>query len=93
MTTLSSVSNLQGWRAGLLWFPDPQNPKAQHETDGLLVTGQSANGIVRIPGQGLPPSGRHQQGALILKLVAEKGAKDGRVRSRLRRFATDWQTA
>ena len=47
MTTLSSVSNLQGWRAGLLWFPDPLSPRPLHETDGLLVTGQSADGIVR----------------------------------------------
>jgi guanine deaminase len=41
-------SHLQGWRAGLLWFPDPQVPQARHETDGLLVTGQSADGIVRV---------------------------------------------
>jgi curved DNA-binding protein len=40
------------------------------------------SGIVKIPGQGLPPNGRHQQGALILKLVPEKGPKDGRVRSK-----------
>ena len=40
--------NMQGWRAGLLWFPDPQSPKARHETDGLLVTGQSTDGIVRV---------------------------------------------
>ncbi len=46
--TLESLSNLQGWRAGLLWFPDPQHPKAQHETDGLLVTAREADGIVRI---------------------------------------------
>ena len=43
---------LKGWRAGLLWFPDPHSPKAQHETDGLLVTGQSADGIVRIQALG-----------------------------------------
>jgi guanine deaminase len=38
----------QGWRAGLLWFPDPLSPHAQHETDGLLVTARDADGIVRI---------------------------------------------
>lgn len=51
------------------------------------------NGIVRIPGQGLPASGRHKQGALLLKLVAEKGDKESRVRTGRRRFGVDWQTA
>lgn len=51
------------------------------------------NGIVRIPGQGLPASGRHKQGALLLKLVAEKGDKETRVRSRVRRLAPDGQPA
>jgi hypothetical protein len=44
---------------------------------------------VRIPGQGLPQSGRHKQGALILKLVPEKGPKEGRIRSKLK----DWAAA
>ena len=48
MTAPPAVSHLQGWRAGLLWFPDPQQPQAQHESDGLLVTGQSADGVVRV---------------------------------------------
>ena len=48
MTAPPAVSHLQGWRAGLLWFPDPEQPQAQHETDGLLVTGQSADGVVRV---------------------------------------------
>ncbi len=48
MTALPSVSHLQGWRAGLLWFPDPQNPQAHHESDGLLVTEREADGVVRI---------------------------------------------
>ena len=51
------------------------------------------NGIIRIPGQGLPASGRHKQGSLILKLVAEKGAKESRMRMRLRKSPTDRQTA
>ena len=48
MTALPPVSNLHGWRAGLLWFPGPQHPTARHESDGLLVTGHSADGIVRV---------------------------------------------
>jgi len=48
MTALPSVSHLQGWRAGLLWFPDPQSPKTRYVSDGLLVTGQSPDGIVRV---------------------------------------------
>jgi guanine deaminase len=42
------LTELRGWRAGLLWCPDPQSPLAQHETDGLLVTGRSPDGIVRV---------------------------------------------
>ena len=52
MTALPSVSPVQGWRAGLLWFPDPQNPVARHESDGLLVTAREADGIVRIQALG-----------------------------------------
>lgn len=52
MTGLPSVSHLQGWRAGLLWFPDSQSPKARHEGDGLLVTAREADGIVRIQALG-----------------------------------------
>ncbi len=48
MKDLHAVSHLQGWRASLLWFPDPQRPQARHESDGLLVTGQSPDGIVRV---------------------------------------------
>ena len=48
MSPNKTLTNMQGWRAGLLWFPDPQSTKARHETDGLLVTGQSADGIVRV---------------------------------------------
>ena len=35
------LTERQAWRASLLWFPDPTQPQAQHETDGLLVTGQT----------------------------------------------------
>ena len=52
MTALPSVSPVQGWRAGLLWFPDPQDPVARHESDGLLVTAREADGIVRIQALG-----------------------------------------
>ena len=42
------MTELQGWRAGLLWFSDPQSPILCQESDGLLVTGRSADGIVRV---------------------------------------------
>ena len=50
MTTPNAPSPtaLQGWRAGLLWFPDPARPQLQHESDGLLVTRRDADGVVRI---------------------------------------------
>jgi guanine deaminase len=48
MLTPNAVPNYCGWRAGLLWFPDPRNPKVQYERDGLLVTAREADGIVRI---------------------------------------------
>ena len=44
----SERTELQGWRAGLLWFPDPLQPRARHESDGLLVTAREADGIVRV---------------------------------------------
>ncbi len=43
-----SHTHLQAWRAGLLWFPDPHSHQARHESDGLLVTAQEADGVVRI---------------------------------------------
>lgn len=46
--TRPSLSNLQGWRAGLLWFPEAQTAQARHESDGLLVTAREADGMVRI---------------------------------------------
>ncbi len=42
------LTERQAWRASLLWFPDPTQPQAQHESDGLLVTAREADGIVRI---------------------------------------------
>lgn len=47
-----SPSAPQGWRAGLLWFPDPQQPQLRHEADGLLVTRTDADGVVRIAALG-----------------------------------------
>ena len=43
-----SPPNLHAWRAGLLWFPDPARPELRHDSDGLLVTRQDADGRVRI---------------------------------------------
>ena len=46
--TSSPPSRLQGWRAGLLWFAEPNSPQIRHETDGLLVTAPGDDGIVRV---------------------------------------------
>ena len=48
----SCTPGLQGWRASLLWFPDPAQPQARHETDGLLITRTDADGVVRIAALG-----------------------------------------
>jgi guanine deaminase len=45
---VKSNTVLQGWRAGLLWFPDPRTPHVRYESDGLLVTAPGADGIVRV---------------------------------------------
>lgn len=47
-----SSSGLHAWRAQLLWFPDPALPEPRHENDGLLVTRQDSDGVVRIVGLG-----------------------------------------
>lgn len=47
-----TLTELQGWRAGLLWFAQPEAPQASHETDGLLVTAREADGVVRIQALG-----------------------------------------
>jgi curved DNA-binding protein len=49
--------------------------------------------IVRVLGRGMPARGRHPQGALILKLVPEKGAKDAAGGSKGKRFANNWAAA
>jgi len=33
-----TLTELQGWRAGVLWFADPHQPHPCHEPDGLVVT-------------------------------------------------------
>ncbi|MFM7024676.1 MAG: guanine deaminase [Limnohabitans sp.] len=43
-----NFTELNAWRAGLLWFPDPTRPELRHTTDGLLVTGCDAQGRVRV---------------------------------------------
>ena len=48
----SCTPGLQGWRASLLWFPDPAQAQARHETDGLLITRTDADGVVRIAALG-----------------------------------------
>jgi guanine deaminase len=48
MQSPTTLTDLHGWRSGLLWFQDPAQPQAHHENDGLLVTAREADGIVRI---------------------------------------------
>lgn len=47
-------------------------------------------GLVRLEGQGLPARGRHGQGSLFVRLVADAGAPESAARTRLRRFAAAW---
>ena len=47
-STTPPSGTFQGWRAGLLWFPDPTKAVLHHESDGLLVTRCDADGVVRI---------------------------------------------
>jgi DnaJ-class molecular chaperone len=42
----------------------------------VWISTVGANNIVRINGQGLPATSRHKQGALLLKLIPDKGAKE-----------------
>lgn len=51
------------------------------------------NRIVRVLGKGLPPRGRHPQGALILKLAPEKSAKDTEAKTKRKRFGAAWAQA
>jgi len=48
MSPDKTLTELQGWRAGLLWFAEPQSAQAQHESDGLLITARESDGMVRI---------------------------------------------
>lgn len=74
---------------------DGGNLKVKTPTGSRMVwvskVGQ--NGIVRIAGQGLPRTGRHRQGALVLKLVPEDKRKDAASKSKRRRFAGLWASA
>ena len=42
----------------------------------VWISTVGANNIVRINGQGLPATAKHKQGALLLKLIPDKGAKE-----------------
>ena len=53
---MTSPSNLQAFRASLLWFPDPQIDRIQFESDGLLVTERGPDGISRVVAIGSYPS-------------------------------------
>lgn len=53
-------SQARGWRADLLWFPDPARPELQHVTDALLVTAPDDQGIERVHALG-PYAALHPQ--------------------------------
>ena len=48
MSPNKTLTELQGWRAELMWFAHPHLPQVSHESDGLLVTARETDGIVRI---------------------------------------------
>jgi guanine deaminase len=52
MSPDKTLTELQGWRASLLWFAQAEAPQASHEADGLLVTAREADGVVRIQALG-----------------------------------------
>jgi curved DNA-binding protein len=51
------------------------------------------NRIVRVLGRGLPPRGKHRQGALILKLAPEGEVKDTAAKTKRKRFGGAWAAA
>lgn len=53
----------------------------------VWISTVGANNIVRINGQGLPATSRHKQGALLLKLVPDSGAKEPASKLKRRRAA------
>jgi guanine deaminase len=54
MIDLSNKTELRAWRAGLLWFPDPAQPRIAHETDGLLITGCNGQASAHAPTANTP---------------------------------------
>jgi curved DNA-binding protein len=55
-----------------------------------ISTKAAARGLVRIPGQGLPPRGPHARGDLFLRLETATESAESAARSQLRRFAAAW---
>jgi len=53
----------------------------------VWISTVGANNIVRINGQGLPATSRHKQGALLLKLIPDCGAKEPASKLKRRRAA------
>jgi curved DNA-binding protein len=51
------------------------------------------NRIVRVLGRGLPPRGKHPQGALIIKLSPESAATDTAAKTKRKRFGGAWAAA
>jgi DnaJ-class molecular chaperone len=70
-------------------FKDGGQLKIKTPTGSRMVwiSTVGANNIVRINGQGLPATSRHKQGALLLKLIPDSGAKEPASKLKRRRAA------
>ena len=55
-----------------------------------ISTKAASRGLVRLPGQGLPPRGPHAAGDLFLRLEAVTSSAESAARSLLKRFAAAW---
>lgn len=52
MMTRSIGMSKKGWRANVIWFPDPSKAELSFLQDGLVVTARAADGIVRVEALG-----------------------------------------
>lgn len=87
-------------KAGPAVFRDGGQLKIKTPTGSRMVwiSTVGANNIVRIDGQGLPATSRHKQGALLLKLIPDKGEPEKRgkeppSKTKRRRFSGMWAAA
>lgn len=52
MMTRNIGMSKKGWRANVIWFPDPSKAELSFLQDGLVVTARAADGIVRVEALG-----------------------------------------